>query len=56
MHPPQAFTDTPPLEELAAPSNGGAVTFTFRAPGNYWFACPVDGHCRAGMMIKFVAA
>lgn len=54
--PLQTFTDVAPLEEVAPPTSGGSVTYRFRSAGMYWFACPVDGHCEAGMLIKFVAA
>lgn len=52
----QVFTNTPPLEELSPPTNGGEFTFTFTQPGVFWFACPVPGHCNAGMKIKFTVS
>ena len=29
-----------------------SATYTFQQPGTYWFACPVDSHCLAGMHVK----
>eukprot|EP00887_Chlorella_sp_A99_P000627 scaffold5.g627.t1 len=55
------FTNTPPLQEIKArvllghmwgmfaPTDSSSATFTFSAPGTYYFACPVDGHCSLGM-------
>ncbi|KAL4434479.1 hypothetical protein ABPG75_000920 [Micractinium tetrahymenae] len=51
---PQTFTDTPPLKQIMAPTNNGRATVTFTTAGNFWYACPVPGHCPAGMLIKFV--
>ncbi|KAL4419080.1 hypothetical protein ABPG77_002221 [Micractinium sp. CCAP 211/92] len=51
---PEVFTDAPPLKQISAPTNNGQATVPFTAPGTYWYACPVPGHCPAGMLIKFV--
>jgi plastocyanin len=39
-------------EIQAAASGPQTVTYTFDDSGTYWFACPVDGHCDAGMLFK----
>ena len=40
-------------EEIHAPAPAPqTVTYTFSKAGTYWFACPVDGHCNAGMKFK----
>jgi plastocyanin len=39
--------------EIQAPTAGPkTATYTFQQSGTYWFACPVDGHCNAGMHFK----
>jgi len=40
------------VEIQAATSGPQTVTYTFENSGTYWFACPVDGHCDAGMLFK----
>lgn len=54
---PQVFTNTPPLQEIQAPIPAPAnASFTFSVPGIYWFACPVAGHCPAGMIVRFAVS
>ncbi|PSC67893.1 mavicyanin-like [Micractinium conductrix] len=50
---PEKFEDKAPLKEIAAPKDDGEGTVKFDQKGTRWYACPVDGHCDAGMKIKF---
>lgn len=44
-------------QEIQAAAPGPkSVTYTFNAAKTYWFACPVDGHCAAGMLFKVTVA
>lgn len=51
---PSSFTVGNGLEEIIGATNDGSASYTFNTPGTYWFACPVSGHCDAGMVQKVI--
>lgn len=54
----QSYSPNPPLMvEVAPETSGGAASFEFDAPGDYFFACQVPGHCDGGgMIVKYTVA
>ncbi|KAI7843922.1 hypothetical protein COHA_002464 [Chlorella ohadii] len=40
-------------KEYSAPKNGGWASVHWDEAGDYWYACPVKGHCEAGMRQKW---
>jgi plastocyanin len=45
------------MKEIAAATPGPkTVTYTFQESGTFWFACPVDRHCQAGMLFQVTVA
>ncbi|EFN56009.1 hypothetical protein CHLNCDRAFT_145405 [Chlorella variabilis] len=55
---PASYSPNPPLMvEVAPETSGGAASFEFDAPGDYFFACQVPGHCDGGgMIVKYTVA
>eukprot|EP00887_Chlorella_sp_A99_P004029 scaffold11.g4029.t1 len=51
--PPQ-FTAGNGLSELVAPAPQGSWTFSCNSTssGDHFYACPVDGHCKLGMLLQ----
>lgn len=50
---PSEWVAGPGSEEVAPAADGGSWSVTFDSPGAYTYACQVDGHCAAGMIISF---
>lgn len=55
--PPQFIDNHNGQMEIAAAQPGPmSANYTFTSPGTYYFACPVSGHCAAGMLQEVIVS